>query len=134
MPRLDLVTFLVDDYDRAAAWFTEVLGFSLVADEPATTDDGRAKRWVVVRPPSGGSGLLLALADTAEQRAAVGHQAGGRVAFFLHVADVAERMASMRAAGVVFEGEPRHEAYGDVVVFVDLCGNRWDLIGAVEKD
>ena len=131
MSHLDLVTLLVDDYDRAADWFTRVLGFELVQDEPASTDDGRPKRWVVVRPPSGGAGLLLALADTPEQRAAVGNQAGGRAAFFLRVTDFEARVASMRAHGVPVEGEPRHEPYGSVVVFVDLYGNRWDLLGDV---
>ena len=129
MPNLDLVTFLVDDYDRAVDWFTRVLGFALVQDEPASTDDGRPKRWVVVRPPTGGVGLLLAVADTPEQRAALGHQAGGRVAFFLRVTDFETRVDSMRAHGVHFEGEPRHEEYGRVVVFSDPYGNRWDLLG-----
>ena len=131
MSHLDLVTFLVDDYDRAVDWFTRVLGFELVQDEPASTDDGRPKRWVVVRPPSGGVGLLLALADSPEQRAAVGNQAGGRVAFFLRVRDFEARVASMRAHGVRFEGAPRREDYGHVVVFSDPYGNRWDLLGDV---
>ena len=36
----------------------------------------------------------------------------------------------MRAAGVTFVGEPRSESYGRVIVFEDLCGNRWDMLGA----
>ena len=129
MSDLDLVTLLVDDYDRAVDWFRRVLGFELVQDEPASTDDGRSKRWVVVRPPSGGVGLLLAVADTPQQRAALGNQAGGRVAFFLRVTDFEAQVASMRAHGVRFEGEPRQEEYGPVVVFSDPYGNRWDLLG-----
>jgi hypothetical protein len=35
----------------------------------------------------------------------------------------------MRAAGVTFHGEPRDEPYGRVVVFEDVAGNRWDLLG-----
>lgn len=50
---LDLVTIVVDEYDPAIAFFTDALGFDLVADLPSTTDDGRPKRWVVVRPPGG---------------------------------------------------------------------------------
>ena len=41
-PRVDLVTLVVDDYDRAIRWFTDVLGFALHQDELATTTDGRA--------------------------------------------------------------------------------------------
>ena len=128
--RVDLVTLVVDDHDRAIRWFTEVLGFSVAEDQPATTTtDGRAKRWIVVRPSSGGTGFLLARADSPRQSAAVGNQTGGRVSFFLHVPDFDERVARMRSAGVRFEGEPRVEPYGRVVVFIDPYGNRWDLLG-----
>lgn len=53
--QLDLVALIVEEYDPAIAFFTDVLGFDLVEDSPSLTNDGRAKRWVVVRPP-GGSG------------------------------------------------------------------------------
>jgi hypothetical protein len=35
----------------------------------------------------------------------------------------------MKSRGVVFCGEPRVESYGTVVVFEDLYGNKWDLLG-----
>jgi catechol 2,3-dioxygenase-like lactoylglutathione lyase family enzyme len=126
---LDLVTLLVEDYDPAIEFFVGALGFELVEDSPATTDDGRPKRWVVVRPASGGTGLLLARADTDAQRAAAGHQAGGRVGFFLRVDDFDAAYERMVATGVTFVGGPRTEPYGQVAVFVDFAGNRWDLLG-----
>ena len=52
--------------------------------------------------------LLLARAATSEQERAVDNQTGVR-----------------------FTEEPRHEPYRTVVVFLDLYGNRWDLIGPV---
>jgi SAM-dependent methyltransferase/catechol 2,3-dioxygenase-like lactoylglutathione lyase family enzyme len=128
-PRLDLVTLVVDDYDEAIAFFVGALGFDLVEDAPAVSGAGRAKRWVVVRPPGGGTGLLLARADGERQAAAVGEQAGGRVGFFLRVDDVPAAYDRLRAAGVGFEGPPRREAYGRVAVFRDIAGNRWDLVG-----
>lgn len=127
--RIDLTAFLVTDHDEAIAFFTDALGFELAEDAPATTDDGRTKRWVVVRPPGGGSGLLLALADGEEQRGAVGRQAGGRVGHFLHVDDFAVQHRRMVEAGVEFLEEPRHESYGTVAVFRDLYGGTWDLLG-----
>ncbi|QIG44495.1 VOC family protein [Nocardioides anomalus] len=127
--RLDLTTLVVDDQDEAIAFFVDALGFELAEDRASTTDDGRAKRWVVVRPPGGGAGLLLARADGPEQEAAVGRQTGGRVGFFLHVEAFAPQHARMLAAGVEFLEEPRHEAYGTVAVFLDCAGNRWDLLG-----
>lgn len=123
--KLSAVTFLVRDYDEAIAFFTQSLRFSLVEDSPLA--DG--KRWVLVAPPgAAGTCLLLAKAVTAEQAAAVGRQGGGRVFLFLHTDDFARDYWEMRARGVQFAGEPRHEPYGTVAVFADLYGNKWDLI------
>ena len=127
--RIDLVTLVVRDYDAARAFFVDVLGFELVEDHPALTTDGRPKRWVVVRPPGGGAGLLLARADGERQQAAVGAQTGGRVAFFLHVDDVDAAVTRVRAAGGTVVRAPRSEPYGRVAVVLDLEGNAWDLLG-----
>jgi catechol 2,3-dioxygenase-like lactoylglutathione lyase family enzyme len=127
--RLDLVTIVVDEYDPAIAFFVDTLGFALVEDAPATTNDGRPKRWVVVRPAGGGTGVLLARADGVDQRAIVGGQTAGRVGFFLRVDDFEAIHRRLAAAGVRFIGEPRDEPYGRVAVFLDVAGNRWDLLG-----
>lgn len=127
---LTLAAIVVDDYDEAIAFFVGSFGFELVEDSPALTSaGGRPKRWVVVRPPGAETGLLLARADGSEQASVVGHQFGGRVGFFLEVEDFDEAYRRMSEAGVKFEGPPRSEAYGRVVVFLDVSGNRWDLLG-----
>jgi len=119
------LAFVVRDYDEAIAWFTRCLGFTLVEDR----DMGKGKRWVVMQPPDGrGAALVLAKADKPEQVAAIGKQAGGRVFLFLETDDFARDYARMRAEGVTFREEPRHESYGSVVVFEDLYGTPWDLI------
>jgi catechol 2,3-dioxygenase-like lactoylglutathione lyase family enzyme len=129
---IELVAVVVDDYDGAVEFFVERLGFELVEDAPAVTTDGRPKRWVVVRPPGARTGLLLARADGAEQAAVVGRQVAGRVGFFLRVDDVDSEFARLSAAGVEFVSPPRAEAYGRVAVFLDVAGNRWDLLGPAE--
>jgi catechol 2,3-dioxygenase-like lactoylglutathione lyase family enzyme len=126
---LEHFAIIVDDYDAAIAFFLDALGFELVEDSPAKTNDGRPKRWVVVRPPGATTGLLLARADGDVQQRAVGEQFAGRVGMFLRVEDFDGALARMRAAGVEFVGEPREEPYGRVVVFLDVAGNRWDLLG-----
>jgi catechol 2,3-dioxygenase-like lactoylglutathione lyase family enzyme len=129
---LEHMALIVDDYDAAIAFFVDALGFELVEDSPAlTTVGGRPKRWVVVRPPGARTGLLLAQADGEHQRAAVGQQFAGRVGLFLRVDDFDAVYERMRAAGVEFIGEPRSEPYGRVAVFVDIAGNRWDLLSAL---
>ena len=127
--RIDLAALVVDDYDRAIGFFVGVLGFDLVQDEPSLTDDGRPKRWVVVRPPGAETGLLLARADGEHQSAVVGHQFAGRVGFFLRVEDFDAMFHRMLEAGVEFVTQPRTEPYGQVAVFLDVAGNRWDLLG-----
>jgi catechol 2,3-dioxygenase-like lactoylglutathione lyase family enzyme len=127
---LEHVALIVDDYDEAIAFFVDALGFELIEDSPAlTTAGGRPKRWVVVRPPGARTGLLLARADGERQLRAVGRQFAGRVGLFLRVDDFESSYDRMRDAGVEFVGEPRDEPFGRVGVFVDVAGNRWDLLG-----
>ncbi|HEX9893351.1 MAG TPA: VOC family protein [Gemmatimonadales bacterium] len=119
------VTLLVRDYDEAIRYFTAQLGFALLADIP----QGGEKRWILVGPPqSRGASLLLARATTPEQTACIGNQTGGRVFLFLHTDDFSADYLAMKSRGVEFVEEPRQEAYGTVVVFEDLYGNRWDLV------
>ena len=131
MKRIALVTLVVDDYDEAVRFYTGALGFRLAEDVPRP--DG--SRWVVVEPgpENTGTGLLLARAKGAGQRARMGDQTGGRVGFFLHTDDFARDHARMTAAGVTFLEEPRHEPYGTVAVFQDLYGNRWDLLQPADQ-
>jgi catechol 2,3-dioxygenase-like lactoylglutathione lyase family enzyme len=126
---LDLVAIVVHDYDPAIRFFVDILGFELVEDSPSFTTDGRPKRWVVVRPPGAQTGLLLARADGERQMAIVGDQFAGRVGLFLHVDDFEAQHERMLAAGVKFVRPPLTESYGQVAVFLDIAGNRWDLIG-----
>jgi catechol 2,3-dioxygenase-like lactoylglutathione lyase family enzyme len=118
------IALVVRDYDEAIDYYTRVMGFDLLEDSPR----GPGKRWVLVAPAGGGTSLLLAQAANDEQRSRIGNQTGGRVFLFLHTDDFARDHRRLTAHGVHFVEEPRYEAYGTVVVFEDLYGNRWDLI------
>jgi catechol 2,3-dioxygenase-like lactoylglutathione lyase family enzyme len=131
MSNLELVALLVREYAPAIAFFVNVLQFELVEDIPSLTNDGRPKRWVVVRPPGGSTGILLARADGDRQSEVVGRQFAGRVGMFLRVDDFDAAYGRMAGAGVVFVSPPRVEPYGKVAVFLDLEGNRWDLLGRI---
>ncbi len=120
------VALLVREYDEAIAFYTQKLGFTLLED---TEQPEQGKRWVVVAPPGeAGATLLLARAATPEQEAFIGNQAGGRVFLFLRTDDFWRDYQAMRAEGVTFVREPKQAEYGTVAVFLDLYGNRWDLI------
>ena len=118
------VALLVREYDETIEFYSGILGFSVLEDTPRPT-----KRWVRLAPAGGfGSQLLLSRAESEEQRAQVGRQAGGRVFLFLHTDGLDAEYARLRARGVTFTESPRTEAYGKVAVFTDLYGNRLDLI------
>lgn len=129
MAFLELVTIIVEEYDPAIAFFVELLGFELIEDSASLTNDGRPKRWVVVRPRGSQTGILLARADGPEQTKAIGKQLAGRVGFFLRVDDFDATHKQLSASGVRFVTQPRSEPYGKVAVFLDIAGNRWDLLG-----
>ena len=129
MSHLELVALVVRDYDPAIRFFVDVLQFELVEDTPSLTNDGRPKRWVVVRPRGGQTGVLLARADGKQQMAGIGRQFAGRVGMFLRVDNFGAAYQRMVTAGVQFVSPPRDEPYGRLAVFLDLEGNRWDLLG-----
>jgi uncharacterized glyoxalase superfamily protein PhnB len=102
------------------------LGFTLIEDTYIAAQD---KRWVVVSPPGAReSALLLALAKNPEQQSRVGNQTGGRVFLFLYTDDFWRDYRAYRAKGVIFVRDPKEESYGTVAVFMDIYGNRWDLL------
>ena len=127
--RIESFVIVVDEYDPAIEFFVDVLRFELVEDSAELTNDGRPKRWVVVRPPGAETGIVLARADGAHQAGVVGKQVADRVGFLLRVEDFDDTYGRMIAKGVEFVTSPRAEPYGRVAVFVDVAGNRWDLLG-----
>ena len=129
MSYIDLVALIVRDYDVAIRFFVDVLQFDLVEDTPSLTNDGRPKRWVVVRPVGGQTGVLLARADGEQQVGTVGRQLAGRVGLFLRVDHFDATYQRMVANGVHFLSPPRDEPYGRLAVFQDIEGNHWDLLG-----
>ena len=123
LPRITALALVVPTYEAGLAFYGGIMGFDVLSD----VDQGR-KRWITVAPKGGGVALVLARADTPEQVASIGAQAGNRVFLFLETDDFARDHAHMLAAGVDFEEAPRHEPHGTVAVWRDPFGNRWDLI------
>lgn len=122
------IALVVRDYDEAIAFYVGKLGFTLVADDYQPAQD---KRWVLVAPPGApadSTSILLARASTPDQTRFIGDQAGGRVFLFLSTDDFWRDYHAMIAKGIIFVREPMVADYGTVAVFLDLYGNRWDLV------
>jgi len=124
MLSLGMITLVVDEYDVAINHYVNDLGFTLVEDTALTPE----KRWVVVSPGTQGAQLLLAKASGDLQTTAIGNSTGGRVAFFLYTDNFSQTYENYLSKGVEFTELPRSEAFGQVVVFKDKYGNKWDLI------
>ena len=121
---LGMITIVVDEYDQAISHYVNDLGFALIEDKEMTPE----KRWVVVAPSSDGARILLAKAATDAQKAAIGNSTGGRVGFFMYTTSFNETYNAYKSRGIEFIESPRQETYGQVVVFKDKYGNKWDLI------
>lgn len=121
---LGMIAIVIDDYDRAISHYVNDLGFTLIED----TELSPEKRWVVMAPSPTGAKILLAKASSDEQRAAIGNSTGGRVGFFLYTDSFAKTYEQYLAHGIEFTEKPRNEKFGQVVVFKDKYGNKWDLI------
>ena len=128
------VALVVRDYDEAIDFYVGKLGFVLIQDVYQPEQD---KRWVLVAPPGSegqphAASILLARASTPEQAQFIGDQAGGRVFLFLRTDDFDRDYAAMLAKGIQFVRPPKEADYGRVAVFLDLYGNRWDLVQFAE--
>lgn len=126
MPQfINAITVVVNDYDEAIDFYTKKLDFELIEDTPRS----EVKRWVMVAPRGAKEmRLLLAKAANAEQEKSIGNQTGGRVFLFLQTDSFWHDYQRMKEKGVIFCETPREESYGTVVVFQDICGNKWDLL------
>jgi len=119
-----MITIVIDEYDVAIAHYVEDLGFTLIEDTQISTD----KRWVVVAPSNVGARILLARAANEVQRSTIGNSTGGRVGFFLYTTEFLQTFEKYKERGIEFIENPRQEEFGQVVVFKDKYGNKWDLI------
>ena len=124
MNTLGMIAIVVDEYDAAITHYVNDLGFTLIEDKVMSPE----KRWVVVAPSKEGARILLAKAANDQQRAAIGNSTGGRVGFFLYTTNFTETYEAYSSRGIQFIEQPRQETYGQVVVFKDKYGNKWDLI------
>jgi uncharacterized glyoxalase superfamily protein PhnB len=124
MNTLGMIAIVIDEYDEAISHYVNVLGFALIEDKVMSPE----KRWVVVAPSKEGARILLAKATNDQQRSAIGNSTGGRVGFFMYTTNFTETYENYSSRGVEFIEPPRQEPYGQVVVFKDRYGNKWDLI------
>jgi catechol 2,3-dioxygenase-like lactoylglutathione lyase family enzyme len=119
--RINVTSVLVDDQDKALAFYTEVLGFQKKTEVPLGEH-----RWLTVVSPEDPDGTELLLEPD-------GHPAAGRFKRALvddgipftsfAVEDVNAEHARLRALGVRFTQEPTELPTVTTAVLDDTCGN-----------
>jgi predicted enzyme related to lactoylglutathione lyase len=103
----------VTDQDRALAFYTEKLGFTVFTDQPF---DGK-QRWIELRIPGAETGVVLFTADGHEDR--IGTFQG--ISFTTD--DVTKTYETLVERGVEFAGPPQSQKWGSYVILKDPDGN-----------
>ncbi len=111
---IKFVSIPVRDQDRALSFYTEKLGFKVVTDQQM----GEGQRWIELQIGGSGTRLVLFTPEGHEGRA------GGVFNGAFACDNVEKTYEELKARGVEFTGEPKHEPWGTLVVLKDPDGNQ----------
>jgi catechol 2,3-dioxygenase-like lactoylglutathione lyase family enzyme len=119
--RIRLTSLMVEDQDRALAFYTDVLGFRKKHDIPLGE-----YRWITVVSPEGPDDVELVLEPNANPAARAFQEAmlkqGIPVKAF-EVDDLEAEHARLRDRGVAFTRPPTRAGPVSLAIFADTCGN-----------
>lgn len=130
--QIKVTSVMVDDQEKALAFYTQKLGFKKMAD----IQMGPTYRWLTVVSPEGIDGVELSLdpmnmeASRVYQKAL--YEANTPINAFV-TTDVDAEAQKLRDRGVVVRGEPVDMGPIKAVMFEDGCGNLIHLIQPLIK-
>ena len=114
------VSIPVNDQDKALAFYTNLMGFTIVTDQPMGTG---AQRWIELKIPGADTGVVLFTAE--------GHS--DRIGTFQGVSFTADNLKKtyeeLKARGVEFLKPPTTEPWGEFCIFKDVDGNQFVMSG-----
>jgi predicted enzyme related to lactoylglutathione lyase len=114
---LKFVSVPVADQNRALAFYTEKLGFTIITDQPFS----EKQRWIELRIPKAETRIVLFTPEEHLNR--VGTFSGCSFA----CDDIDQTYAEYAARGVNFEGPPQKQPWGTFAKFKDSEGNLFVL-------
>jgi predicted enzyme related to lactoylglutathione lyase len=117
---IKFVSVPVHDQNRALAFYTDKLGFTIITDQPF---DGK-QRWIELRIPKAETRVVLFTPD--EHRGRIGTFTG----VSLECEDLDATYRDLLAKGVAFDGPPKKQPWGTFVTFKDSEGNGFVLSAA----
>jgi catechol 2,3-dioxygenase-like lactoylglutathione lyase family enzyme len=107
------VSIPVTDQNRALAFYTDVLGFRLLTDQPFSDE----QRWLELGIPGADTRVVLF-------RFGDNLKPGGMLNISLWSDDVEATARELKAKGVEFVMEPNRRPYGTMSIFKDVDGNQ----------
>jgi len=105
------------DQDRALAFWTERVGFSVVSDQPFD----ESQRWIELAVGHSDTRIVLFTPDGQQERI------GGFWSGALACDDVEATHRQLAERGVEFESPPQKQPWGSFAIFRDPDGNRFVL-------
>lgn len=129
--RITITSVLVDDQQKALAFYTEVLGFLKKADTPV----GEAS-WLTVVSPEDPDGVELLLEPDSHPAAGPFKKAlvaDGIPFTSFAVPDVEAEYERLKDRGVVFTQQPTRMGPVTTAVFDDTCGNLIQIAAAGDR-
>ncbi|MFY9511617.1 MAG: VOC family protein [Rubrivivax sp.] len=111
----EIVSVPVSDQQRAKSFYRDVLGFTLVREEPM----GPGMSWIQLAPP--GQAVTIALVTWFEQM-----KPGGLQGVMVNTEDIDAEHQLLRSRGLAIGGI-QQEPWGRYAMFSDPDGNGWIL-------
>jgi lactoylglutathione lyase len=122
--RIGTISMFVEDQDRAKDWYTNVLGFELLRDEPLYP--GAPNRWVAVAPK--GTNVEVVLYKIDENWQHYQGVIGKSQAITFEVTDMMSIVADLKSKGVRIVSEPDPQPWGTYATIEDSEGNKFLLV------
>ncbi len=120
---IKFVSIPVRDQDASLKFYTEKLGFKIGTNQ----EMGPGQRWIELLIPGADTMLVLFTPQGHENRI------GGFQPLSFWCDDVFATHKTLKSKGVEFEGEPRTEIWGSMVILKDLDGNQFVLSSKTRK-
>ena len=111
------VTIPVKDQDRALEFYTQKLGFKVLADMAF----GPSQRWIELKTPHGETQVVLFTPEGHEDRI------GTFSPVIFSCTDVSKTYEDLKQKGVEFTCPPTKESWGTFALFKDSDGNTFCL-------
>lgn len=115
--QIKFVSIPAHDQNRALAFYTDKLGFTIITDQPFD----EKQRWIELRIPKAETRVVLFTAEGEEKRI------GSMMPMSYACEDIETTYEELSRRGVKFDGPPEKQPWGTYAMFQDSEGNRFVL-------